>query len=125
MRKVLQQIQLPVLNHGADIDIELPQLADLREMLDQHMDRQSALDLELAEDSSPGFFKDSLRQVGRNDFNPPPRQDRSKLLQAHRDRIRLLPGGGSRAPDAQGTAVWRGPPPPGRGHPPPRIGRKL
>ena len=72
MRKVLQQIQLPVLDHGADIGIELPQLSDLREMLDQHLDRQAALDLELAEDAGLGFFQHALRQIGRDDLDPPP-----------------------------------------------------
>ncbi len=47
----MQQIELPVLDHRADIGIELPQLADLREMPDQHLDRQTALYLELAEDA--------------------------------------------------------------------------
>ena len=46
-----------MLHHGADIGIELPHLADLREMLDQHLDRQAALDLELAEDAGLGFFQ--------------------------------------------------------------------
>jgi hypothetical protein len=32
--KILQQIELPELHHGADIGIELPQFAGLREMLD-------------------------------------------------------------------------------------------
>src|ERR1035437_9808973 len=103
MRKILQQIQLPVLNHGADIGIELPQLAYLSEMLDQHLNGQPALDLELAEDAGSGFFKNPLRQIGSKNFNPPSRQ-RSEALEAYRDRIRLLPGGRCGTPDAQGTA---------------------
>ena len=76
MGKVLQQVELPVLHHGADIGVELPQLADLREILDQHLDRQAALHLELAEDSGLGLFQHRLRQVGRDDFDPPARKRR-------------------------------------------------
>ena len=40
-----------MLHHRADIGIELPHIADLREMLDQQLNRQPALNLELAEDA--------------------------------------------------------------------------
>src|SRR5450631_4385657 len=50
MGKILQQVQLPVLDHGADVGIDLPDLAYLLEVLDQHLDREAALDLELAVD---------------------------------------------------------------------------
>ena len=107
MGEILQQIELPMLHHGADIGIELPELADLREMLDQQLDRQAALHLELAEDAGLGFFQHRLRQIGRDDLDPPARQRRAQFLQAHRDRIRLLPGGGRRAPDPQRAAAAR------------------
>ncbi len=74
------------------------------EVLDQHLDRQPALHLELAEDAGSGFFKHRLRQIGRDDFNPPPRQC-GEFLDAHRDRVRLLPGRGGCTPDTQAAAA--------------------
>jgi hypothetical protein len=55
------------------------------------------------EEAAHQMLKNALRQIGRDNFNPPPRQ-RSEFLDAHRDRIGLLPGGGSRTPDPQGAA---------------------
>ena len=62
MGKILQQVQLPVLDHGANIGVDLPQLAGLGEVLEQQLDRQAALHLELAEDTGSGFLKDRVRQ---------------------------------------------------------------
>jgi hypothetical protein len=45
--KIVQQIQLPVLNHGANVGIDLPEFSDLPEVFDKHLDREAALDLEL------------------------------------------------------------------------------
>ena len=104
MGEVLQQVELTMLHHAADLGIELPELAVLREIFHQQLDRQAALHLELAEDAGLGFFQHGLRQVGRDDLGAPARQHGAGFLQAHRDRIRLLPGGGSRAPDPQGAA---------------------
>src|SRR2546429_651900 len=42
MGKILQQVELPVLHHGADAAVELPPLSGLREILDQHLNRQAA-----------------------------------------------------------------------------------
>jgi len=67
----VQQIQLPMLNHGADIGIDLPELSGLLEVLDEHLDRKAALDFELTVYSSLGFFEHLLRKVGREDFDPP------------------------------------------------------
>jgi len=61
-------------------------------ILHQHLDRQAALHLELTEDAGPGFFQHGQRQIGRDDLGPPARQRRARFLQAHRDRIGLLPG---------------------------------
>ena len=96
MGEILQQVELPVLDHGADIGIELPQLAGLGEMLDQHLDRQAALHLELAEDAGLGLFQHALRDVGRDNLDPPARQ-----------RRRRSPSGTSRSNTA--PARWRTP----------------
>src|SRR6266566_4071090 len=69
--KIVQQIQLPILNHGSYISVDLPELSGLLEVLDQHLDRKAALDFELAVYSSLGFFEHLLRKVGREDFDPP------------------------------------------------------
>ena len=90
--EVLQQIELTMLHHGAYIGVELPHLSDLGEMLDQQLNREPALNLELAEKAGLGFFQNPVRQVGCHDFDPPARQRRAHLLEAHRDRIGLLPG---------------------------------
>jgi hypothetical protein len=93
-----------VLHHAADIGIELPQLADLLEMLDQQLDRQAALHLELAVDPRLGLLEHFLRQIRGNDLDAPSRQG-GEFLHAHCDRIWFLPGRGRRAPDAQGAAA--------------------
>src|SRR6266851_630068 len=61
--KILQQIQLPMLNHGADIGVDLPEFSGLLEVFDEHLDREAALDLELTVDSRPGLLEDLLRSV--------------------------------------------------------------
>ena len=57
----MQQIELPVLDHGANVRIELPQLSDLGEILDKHLNGQTPLHLELAVDPGLGFLKHLLR----------------------------------------------------------------
>ena len=71
MGKILQQIELPVLHHGANVGIELPQLADLAEMPDQQLDRQATLHLELAEDAGASLFQHAERDIGGDDLDPP------------------------------------------------------
>src|SRR5882757_6854428 len=46
--KIVQQIQLPVRDHRANIRVDLPELADLLEVFDEHLNRQTALNFELA-----------------------------------------------------------------------------
>ena len=104
MGEILQQIELTVLHHAAEFGTDLPEFAVLGEIFHQQLNRQSALHLELAEDSGLRFFQHRQRQVGGDDLGAPTRQQGTCFLQAHRDRIRLLPGGGGRAPDAQGAA---------------------
>ncbi len=93
-----------MLHHAADIGVELPELALLREILHQQMDRQAALHFELAEQAGLGLFQHRLRQIGGDDLDPPAGEQRGHFLQQHRDRIGLLPGRRRRAPDPQGTA---------------------
>ena len=100
MGKVLQQVQLAMLDHAADIGVELPKLSDLREMLDQQLDWQPALHFELAEQAGLGFFEHALRQVGRDNLDSPAGQRLAGFLQKHCDRVGFLAGRGGRRPDA-------------------------
>ena len=81
MGEVLQQVELPVLHHGADVGIELPQFALLGEILHQQLDRQAALHLELAEHAGLGFFQHRLRKIGRHDLDAPAGKRRAQFLQ--------------------------------------------
>src|SRR6266700_3585087 len=105
MGKVLQQIELALLHHAADIGTDLPEFADLGEVLDQQLNRQSALHLELAVDPRLGLFENFLRQVGGDDLDPPACQGLGPFLQAHRNRVRLLAARTRRGPDSQRAAV--------------------
>ena len=86
---------------GAD----LPELAVLLEIFDEHLNRKAALDLELAVDARLRFLEHFLRQVGRDDFDPPSGKRRAHFLQAHRQRIRLLAGRAGGAPDPDALAA--------------------
>jgi len=79
-----------------NIGIELPQFSDLREMLDQHLNRQSALDLELVKIPGFGFFQNTVRQ-GRS------QESRS----AHPASAERSPSGTSRSNTA--PARWKKP----------------
>src|SRR4029453_5637421 len=54
--EIVQQIQLPVLNHRADVRVDLPEFAVLLEIFDQQLNRKAALDLELAVDAVLRFL---------------------------------------------------------------------
>lgn len=101
----MQQIEWLELDHASDFRRDLPHLANLREVLDQHQHRQPALHFELRIDAALGLFQDFGRQIGGDDLDPPTAQFLAHLLQAERERIRLLPGRGSRTPDADAAAV--------------------
>src|SRR5690242_2200595 len=92
MAEVLQQVELPMADHGANIGIELPHLADLGEILNEQLNRQAPLNLELAEESSPGLLQYPLRQIGCHDLNTPAGKCGAHFLQQHRNRIGLLAG---------------------------------
>ena len=82
--KIVQQIEVPVLDHGANLGVDLPELSGPPEVLDQHLDWQATLHLELAVDSGPGFFQNLPGKIGGDDFNPPAGKSRAHLSQAHR-----------------------------------------
>ena len=103
--KIVQQVQLPVLNHGADLGVDLPELAVLLEVFDQHLNRKAALHLELAVDAGLRLLEHFLGQVGRDDFDAPSGKRRAHFLQAHRERIRLLAGRAGGAPDPDALAA--------------------
>ena len=73
-------------------------------MLKQQHDRQSALHLELGVNSGPCLFQDLVRDIGRDDLDTPVANALAHLLERHRERIRLLTGGSSRAPYPDATA---------------------
>ena len=68
----MQQIQLPVLNHRADVGVDLPELAGLLEVFDKHLNRETTLHLKLAVDARFGFLEHLLRKVRREDFDRQP-----------------------------------------------------
>ena len=68
----LQQVVLLELDHRADALRDLPFVADLLEMLQQHLDRQAALDLELAVDAGAGLFQNLCGDVGPQNLDLPP-----------------------------------------------------
>ena len=95
-------------NHGADLGVDLPELAVLLEVFDQQLNRQAALDLELAVDAGLGLLEHFLGQVGGDDFDPPSGERGAHFLQAHRQRIRLLAGRAGGAPDPDALAARAG-----------------
>src|SRR5262249_6094345 len=99
LREIVQQVERLVLHHRAQLGDDLPRLADLREILDQHLNRQPALDLELAVDAGLGFLQDLRREIRPENLDAPADKLAGHFLETDRKRIRLLAGGGSRAPD--------------------------
>src|SRR6266545_870431 len=100
LAEVLQQVERLELDHGADVGGDLPAFADLREILDQQLDRQPALHLELAVEAGLGLLQHLGREIGGEDVETPSRQRLVELLEAHRQRIGLLAGRSGGAPDA-------------------------
>ena len=88
-----------VLHHAADLRSDFPELADLREIFDQQGDRQPALHFELAVEARFGLLEHLGRKIGGEQLDPPSGDSRSHLLEAHCQRIGLLPGRRRRAPD--------------------------
>ncbi len=82
--------------------LRLPELPRLLEVFDEHLNRQAALDLELAVYSRPGLLQHLLRKVGGDDLDPPAGERGAHFLQAHRQRIGFLPrrAGGTPHPNA-------------------------
>ena len=80
--EIVQQIQLPMLNHGAQLRADLPKLAVLLEIFDEQLNRKAALDLELAVDARFRFLEHFRGQVGRDDFDAPSGERRAHFLQA-------------------------------------------
>ena len=78
----------------------LPGFADLVEKFHQQLHRQPALHLELAVDAGLGLFQHIGRQIGGDNVDAVARERRTHTFDRHRQRIRLLPGRGRRAPDA-------------------------
>src|SRR6478672_5200875 len=104
MAEVVEQIERQELHHAADLRRNLPSLANLGEILDQHQRRQTTLHLELAVDAALGLFQHLGGKIGRNDLDPPTTQILAHLLQRDGKRIRFLAGGGGGTPDANAPA---------------------
>src|SRR5262249_22552105 len=117
----MQQIERPELDHGTDLGHDPPALADLREVLDQQLDRQAALHFETAVEAGLGLFQRLGRNVGGEDFDAPAGEAAVKLLEVHGKRIGLLAGRGGGAPDAHPPLRGARSPPPR----PPRIAELL
>jgi hypothetical protein len=67
----------------ADLGCDLPRLGDLREILDQHLNWQPALDFKLAVDTGFCLLEDLVRQIGGEDVDSPPGNLRRDLPQTH------------------------------------------
>src|SRR6516162_25088 len=69
-------------------------------MLEQQLNRQPALHFELAVEPLPRLLQHVAREVGRQHLDAPAGDLALHGFQAHHERVRLLAGGGRRAPDA-------------------------
>src|SRR5690606_16377623 len=69
--QAVEKIELPPLNHRTKICVDLPEISLLREVFQQHLDRQAALDFELAIDACPRPFEYFVRQIGSKNVEAP------------------------------------------------------
>src|SRR5262245_15015880 len=99
-REIIEQVERPELHHRADLGRKLPAFADLREMLDQQLDRQPALHLELAVKTGFGLLQHLGGEISGQNVDAPAGKARAHVLEHHGQRIRLLAARGRRAPDA-------------------------
>jgi hypothetical protein len=67
----LNQVDLPVLHQRPDVVLELPLGASPLEVLDEHLCRQPAVDLQLAVAASASLLQHVDRQVAGNDADIP------------------------------------------------------
>src|SRR5207249_11586692 len=61
--EIIEQVERPELHRGADLGRKVPAVTDLREMFDQELDRQPALNLELAVDAGLGLLQHLGREI--------------------------------------------------------------
>src|SRR5262249_47425832 len=78
--EIVQQIERTELHHGTDVRRDLPTVTDLREIFDQELDRQSALDFELAVDAGLGLLEHLGRDVGGQKVDAPAVDVLARLL---------------------------------------------
>src|SRR5918998_3980157 len=102
------QVALARGHHAPQRRVDLPLGARPGEVPDEHRRRQPAVDLELAELPGPRPLDHLAGEVGRGDGDPA-RGVGQRVLEEHRDRVRLLPAGAGRRPDLQplGRAAGR------------------
>src|SRR5262249_54978744 len=98
--RILQQIELAILHHAADLLADLPAITVLLEIFDQQGDRQAALHLELRIDALFGPVENLRREIGTDDIDLPAGELRAHLRQDHGQRIGLLAAGTGGTPDA-------------------------
>jgi len=83
MGKILQQIELAVLDHGAQFRIDLPHLADLLENISPATGLAGRAEPQLAVDSRLGFLQHLLRQIACKNFQPPAGQTAEPISFKH------------------------------------------
>src|SRR5262249_58522909 len=69
-------------------------------LFDQELNRQPALNLELAVDPGLRLLQHGAGQIGGDNLDAPPGERVFQLLERHGERIGLLSAGGSGRPDA-------------------------
>ena len=81
-----------IFHHRADGGIDLPQAAGLLEIFHHQLDRQAALNLELAVETGSCLLKHLFAQIRRHNFDIPAPEQIVHFPDLDRQRIRLLPG---------------------------------
>src|SRR4051812_9650418 len=95
-----REVALARRHHPAQRGVDLPLGPGTGEVPDEHGGRQPAVDLELAEPAGPGPLDHLAGEVGRGDRDAAGGV-RQRVLEQHRDRVRLLPAGAGGRPDLQ------------------------
>ena len=101
----LEQIEHFELHALAHRGRDAPLPAFMMEMARQHLDRQTAQDLELAVEAFFGALDHLGVDVGRDEIDRPPRELRGRL-DDHRKRIGFLPARRGTAPNSQPRLVF-------------------
>src|SRR5258708_12632485 len=99
MTEVVEQVQLLKVYPGTQFGRDLPNFVHAGEIFDQHLDRQSALHLELAVDSGPCPIQRRIGKIGGEDLDAPTVNLPAHLGERDGERIGFLSGRCSRTPN--------------------------